>query len=70
MSLRAQQYRALKQARTFLLDLCDRTYHPPISELRKRASRCLRHYPPPDEHGQPIFSRDPFGPDEVPDNVR
>lgn len=64
MSLRNEQYRALKYTKEFIYELFDpKTYPKTKTEMRKRASRVIKHFPPLEESGKPMFSRDNFGPD-------
>jgi hypothetical protein len=67
MSLRREQYWALKKTQDFLRDLLFTETRPKkVSELKERAYRCLKHFPFLDDNGRPMFSRDGFGPDEPP----
>jgi hypothetical protein len=67
MSLRREQYWALKKTQDFLRDLLFADSRPKtVKELKHRASACLRHFPFLDDDGKPMFSRDGFGPDEPP----
>jgi len=62
MSLRYEQDNALLLTRELLLDLLNTSTRPKtVKELKQRARRCLRHYPPLDGNGNPIFSNDTFG---------
>jgi hypothetical protein len=46
MTLPDERYRAIRQTRQFLIDLCDRTVTPKIPRtMRAEAYRLLRHYP-------------------------
>ena len=46
MTLPDERYRAIRQTRQFLIDLCDRTVTPKIPRaVRGEAYRLLRHYP-------------------------
>jgi hypothetical protein len=64
MSLRHEQHASLLITREFLLDLLNISTRPKtVKELKARAQRCLRHYPPLDLDGSPIFSNDTFGRD-------
>ena len=46
MTLPDARYRAIRQTRQFLIDLCDRTVTPKIPRaVRGEAYRMLRHYP-------------------------
>jgi hypothetical protein len=67
VSLRREQYWALKKTQTFLRDLLFTDTRPKkISELKDRAYRCLKHFPHLNDDGKPMFSKDDFGPDELP----
>jgi hypothetical protein len=67
MSLRSEQYWALKKTQAFLRDLLFPDTRPKkASELKERAYRCLKHFPFLDDDGKPMFSKDDFGPDELP----
>lgn len=66
MSLRREQYAALRQARDFLRSLLDPKATRVPKSVRQEASRCLHHYPFLEDSGKPVWSRDEFGPDEVP----
>lgn len=62
MSLRYEQENALLITREFLLDLLNTSTRPKtVKELKERARRCLRHYPPLTKEGEPLFSTDTFG---------
>lgn len=63
MSLRQEQYRALKRTHEFLCNLMLPSRPKTAKEIKERAYACLRHFPFLDEHGKPHFSQDPFGPD-------
>jgi len=61
MSLRYEQYAALRRTRQLLSDLLHPSTRPrTVKELRGRASACLRHFPFLEESGKPIFSQDNF----------
>jgi hypothetical protein len=61
MSLRYEQYWALRRTRQLLADLLHHSTRPKtVKELRGRASACLRHFPFLEESGKPIFSQDEF----------
>jgi hypothetical protein len=61
MSLRHEQEASLLMTRDFLLDLLRPNTRPKtVNGLKERAKRCLRHYPPLDVDGSPIFSNDDF----------
>jgi hypothetical protein len=61
MSLRYEQENALLLTRELLLDLLNTTTRPKtVKELKERARRCLRHYPPLTQDGEPMFSNDEF----------
>ena len=62
MSIRIEQYRALKMAKEFLFDLLDPKNTPRVpGDVRRSASRCLRHYPALRDNGEPMFSKDDIG---------
>jgi hypothetical protein len=66
MSLRHEQYHALKKTQDFLRDLLFTDTRPKkVSELKARAHSCLRHFPFLDDDGKPLFSKDGFGPDDL-----
>jgi hypothetical protein len=59
MSLKSEQYIALKRSKELLLNLLDSKKRPKkVSDLRKEVFRCLRHFPPLEEDGKPMFSKD------------
>ena len=59
MSLRYEQYNALRKSRDFLRSLLSPETRPKtVKELREKAHRCLRHFPPLHESGQPLWSLD------------
>lgn len=60
MSLRYEQYNALKQTRNFLRELI--WWEGPMrkTEVRERASDCLHHFPLLDDQGEPLWSQDEF----------
>ena len=61
MSLRYEQYHALKMTRDLLRDLLDPKLRPKTQkEMRERVLGCLRHYPFLEESGEPMFSKDEF----------
>jgi hypothetical protein len=61
MSLRYEQEASLLMTREFLLDLLRPNTRPKtVKQLKERAQRCLRHYPPLDVDGNPIFSSDEY----------
>jgi hypothetical protein len=65
MSLRYEQYRALRKCRDLLYDMLSPQRRPSsVRELRLRTFDALRHFPTLDEHGRPHFSEDDFGPDD------
>ncbi len=58
MSLKNEQYRALLKTKEFLRDLMDSKKRPKrVSEINARAYGCLRHFPPLDKDGKPLFSK-------------
>jgi hypothetical protein len=66
MSLKYEQYQALKHTQELLFDLiCAKSRPKNVTELKKRVRRCLRHFPPLTKHGEPMFSHDNFN---LPDN--
>ncbi len=61
MSLKYEQFRSLVTTRELLSELLTVDGYPKTKkEMRARVSRCLRHYPPLDRTGAPMFSRDEF----------
>lgn len=61
MSLRYEQYYALRKTKDFLHDLLIPKNRPKtVKEMRERVFSCLRHFPPLDEDGEPYFSQDKF----------
>ena len=61
MSIRYEQRRALSKARELLWDMLDRNKRPKtMKELRMRVCSAMRHFPPLDERGEPIWSQDNF----------
>jgi len=67
MSLRSEQYRSLSRTRELLrrLQIPSETPRVPTT-VREEAGRCLSHFPYLDKNNIPRFSKDPFGPDEIP----
>lgn len=66
MSLAHEQRRSLLLTRRLLCDLMHHSTRPKrVSELRDRASRCLKHFPPLGDDGWPLFSQDVW-PDSKP----
>lgn len=66
MSLRNEQYRALRKCRDLLYDMLSPQARPKtVRELRLRTLEALRHFPVLDEHGRPNWSQDDFGPDDA-----
>jgi hypothetical protein len=58
MSLKSEQYESLRRTRELLYDLLDSKKRPKsVKETKDRASRCLRHFPPLREDGEPLFSK-------------
>jgi hypothetical protein len=58
MSIRSEQYRALKQTQELLRDISDMHKTPRVpKEVRQRAIRCLRHYPYFLADETPLFSK-------------
>jgi len=63
MSLKFEQGRALLKSRALLFDLLNPKKRPKtVTELKRRASDALRHFPVLDEKGQPYWSMDDFEP--------
>jgi len=61
MSLRYEQYRALKRSRDLLCDLLEPSRRPKtVKELRLRVACALRHFPFLEESGKPMWSQDNF----------
>lgn len=61
MSLKREQFRSLAVTQAFLFDLLDPKRRPKtVKELKDRAHRCLRHWPPLKTDGEPMFSKDNF----------
>jgi hypothetical protein len=61
MSLRYEQYNSLKRTREFLRSLLNLKMRPRrVQEIREQAYRCLHHFPPLHESGQPLWSLDDF----------
>lgn len=66
MSLRYEQYAALKKSEGLLKDLLDPSVTPRIPKrIRGLARHALRHFPPLTQIGQPIFSQDTLTKDEI-----
>jgi hypothetical protein len=61
MSLKYEQKRAIKQTRDFLSELLTINGIPKTKkELRQKASRCLKHFPPLDKDNNIMWSNDNF----------
>ena len=59
MSLRYEQYMALKRTKNFLRCLLTVSECPKTKkEMRAEASACLRHFPFLHDNGQPMWSKD------------
>jgi hypothetical protein len=58
MSLRCEQRRALLNSREFFLLLMLAGKRWTKTELRHNAARCLKHFPPLHDNGEPIWSQD------------
>jgi hypothetical protein len=70
MSLRFEQEASLLMTREFLLDLLNTSTRPKtVKDLKERARRCLRHYPPLTQDGEPMFSNDGFSLDNKLDTM-
>jgi hypothetical protein len=58
MSLKHEEYAALKRSQELLYDLLDSKRRPKtVKELKDRVSRCIRHFPMLDKDGKPFFSK-------------
>lgn len=66
MSLRYEQYNALKKSRDFLRLLMTPDRPKKVSEIRELAYSCLRHFPYLWESGEPMWSQDHFTDDKAP----
>lgn len=67
MSLRYEQYAALRASRALLGRLLDPKATPRVPRaVRLEARACLRHFPPLDDKGQPYWSADGFTEDREP----
>jgi hypothetical protein len=61
MSLRYEQYNSLLLTKRFLGSLLTvKAYPKTRKEMREEVFRCLRHFPPLHDSGQPIWSQDYF----------
>jgi hypothetical protein len=61
MSLRYEQYASINRTKKFLIDVVHlKTKSKKLEELKKEASRCLKHFPFLTETGIPIWSNDIF----------
>ena len=59
MSLKHEQLRALFYTRELLFDLLHPSTRPKtVAETKARVKKCLRHFPPLDKTGAPMFSQD------------
>lgn len=58
MSLKYEQYQSLLKTRDFLYFILKDNSKWSKKELRKKASSCIRHFPPLDKKGKPYFSID------------
>ena len=71
MSLRYEQYSALKRSKDFISSLLFKETRPKnITEMKKQAYACLRHFPFLDEKGEPQWSQDPFTEDKLSDILK
>ena len=67
MSLRYEQYSALRRSRDYLRSMLDPKQTPKLPrKYRTMAYRCLRHFPCLHDSGQPMWSKDPFTKDVKP----
>jgi len=65
MSLRYEEYRALKKTRAFLRELLSRPHKSwTAREIKEQAYTCIKHYPHINEYGKPLFSKDEFTTDD------
>ena len=65
MSLRYEQYHALKRSRKLLREMLRPGFKKfKAQEIRDKAYGCLRHFPTLSENGQPLFSEDEFTVDD------
>ena len=60
MSLRYEQYWALRNTREFLRLLLTPDRPKLVKDIKEQAYRCLRHFPHLTDAGEPMFSTDPF----------
>ena len=61
MSLKFEQRKSLIKVRALLYDLLNPQQRPKtVKELRQRVSSAVRHFPPLDERGEPLWSQDEF----------
>jgi len=61
MSLRFEQRRALLMAFRLMVDLLHPSTRPrTVREMRERARAAIKHFPPLDENGEPMWSQDEF----------
>ena len=58
MSLRYEQYEALRRTREFLRKCLHWPGRVSKKELREQSYQCLRHFPPLYDNGEPMFSND------------
>jgi len=65
MSLKYEQYRALKMSRDFMRGKCPKT----VKEWNEKTSRCLRHFPFLEESGKPVFSNDNYNDNQIEDDI-
>jgi len=63
MSLRYQQYNALKKTKDLLKEILSNK-ELDINELVRKTNECLNHFPPLNENGKPYFSYDEFTSEE------
>jgi len=65
MSLRYEQHESLRRTKEFLFDLLYTETRPKtVKEMKSRVRKCLRHFPPLTETGEPLFSNDPWSNDK------
>lgn len=59
MSIRIEQFRSLLYTRKLLVEWLDPKLRPKgVEQMKVRVLQALRHFPPLEENGRPIFSKD------------
>lgn len=64
MSLRYEQFNALKRTQEFLRLILAGKQPKTKTEMREMAYRCIKHFPFLNEHGKPLWSQDEFTTEE------